>query len=294
MWKRRFVLCAPEGDGSSGGGGEGQGGTSGGGEGAPAGAEGNGAAAGGDAASLLAQGAQQGVAAGDFIPEKFRVNKEDGSFDLEASSRKLAESYGNLEKHRGTDEVRPATAEEYQVQVPDALKDMFDPKNDAGTKEFLAKAHEAGFTQKQIDLAMSTWFDMAPKLLQGSAALDQTQATETLKKAWTNDGDFNRNVANAFRATAAAVERAGLSMDEVEKAGLGNNPTFLRLMSALGHEFQEDSTPGTFEMRATPQDDVETMMRSEAYTDPHHKDHARVSAAVRGFFERKHGTAPVG
>ena len=290
MWKLRFVLCAPEGEGSSGGGGEGQGGTNGGGEGGADGAAG----AGGDASSLLAKGGEQGAAPGDFIPEAFRVNKEDGSFDLEASSRKLAEGYGTLEKNGPAVEGLPASADEYQVQVPEALKDTFDPKNDAGTKEFLTKAHEAGFTQKQIDLAMSTWFDMAPKLLQGSAALDQTQASETLKKAWTNDGDFNRNVANAFRATSAAVERAGLSMDEVEKAGLGNNPTFLRLMAALGHEFQEDSTPGKFEMRATSQDDIETMMRSEAYTDSHHKDHTRVSAAVRGFFERKHGTAPVG
>ncbi|WP_443701018.1 hypothetical protein [Pseudomonas sp.] len=53
----------------------------------------------------------------DFIPEKYRVVKEDGSLDLDQSSRKLAESYKHLETRLGSGDVPPKTADEYAVKL---------------------------------------------------------------------------------------------------------------------------------------------------------------------------------
>lgn len=308
MWIRRFVLCAPEGDGSGAGGGGGQGGASGGSDaaGAATAADSGGAtpaasgAAGAGAqptaadkpsggGSILSQGDQGSAASpSDWLPEKFRVTKEDGALDVEASSRKLAEAYGHAEKRLGSGDAPPAAATDYTVTVPDTLKETFDPKTDEGTKAFLAKAHEAGFTQKQIDVAMNSWFELAPQLVNGAAALTEQQAGEALRKVWTSEGEFKKGAVNAYRATAAAVERSGVSMDEVERSGLANNPTFIRLMASLGHEFAEDKRPGGMQM--VSEQDVDTMMASEAYTNPKHIDHERVSKAVRAHFERKYGT----
>lgn len=51
----------------------------------------------GDGTSLLSTGAQnQPGDEGDFIPEKYRTNGEDGKFNLLDSSRKLADAYSHL------------------------------------------------------------------------------------------------------------------------------------------------------------------------------------------------------
>lgn len=240
---------------------------------------------------MLAAGAAAGAAAGqvDFIPEKYRVNKEDGSFDLEASSRKLADAYSSAEKRIGSGDIRPATAEEYQVAVPDAFKETWKPEEDASFKDFRAKAFDAGLTQKQLDLVMGQYFEMAPKLVAGAGLLDAQGAEAELKKTWATEADFKRNVTNAYTAASAIAERAGVKLDDImAPTALGNNPMFLKLMAAIGPEFKEDRVPGGHQMGSS--EDVESMMRSEAYTNPRHADHAKVSAKVKAYFDRKAGT----
>lgn len=257
------------------------------------GAAGDGGAAGaaGAPGSVLAAGAAgaaEGAAGTDFIPEKLRVVKEDGSLDLDASSRKLAEAYGSLEKRFGSGEAPPKDASEYKITVPDALKEAFDPVTDEGMKGFLAGAHAAGLNQAQVDFVMGKYFEMAPQLAAGAAQYDTTTATAELKKTWATDADFNRNVRNAYVGTNAAAQKAGLDVAEIMNGPLGNNPQFLRLMAALGPEFQED--PGAGGASMITQDDINSLLSSEAYSNPRHPDHAKVSAKIRAYFERKHGT----
>jgi hypothetical protein len=238
--------------------------------------------------SILANGAGDITpSANDFIPEKLRVIKEDGSFDLEASSRKVAEAYGNLEKRFGAGDVPPKEASEYKVTVPDALKEAFDPATDEGTQDFLSKAHAAGFTQAQIDLVMDRYFDMAPKLVAGALQHDVATATAELQKTWTTDADLKRNVKNAYIGANAAAQKAGLDINAVMSSGLENNPTFLRLMAALGPEFQED--PGAGNATMVNEEDINSLMASEAYTNQRHADHAKVSKKIATYFERKYG-----
>jgi len=255
-----------------------------------AGTGGEGAAAGAGASVLAAGAAGAGVGnqPTEFIPEKYRVSKEDGTFDLEASSRKLAEAYGHAEKRIGAGDVPPKTAEEYAVTVPDAFKEAFDPKNDEGFKTFAGKMHGLNLTQAQLDGVMESYFELAPKLVAGAQVLDANAATEELKKTWATDADFSRNVRNAFVGTSAIAQKAGLSVEEIMASPLGNDPKFLRLMAAIGPEFAEDTPPGGSGQIST--EDIDGLMRSEAYTNPKHADHAKVSAKIKAYFDRKHGT----
>lgn len=289
FWRNRHVFMDQAGDGASGGGGGAAG------EGGGAGAQGGGGASGGAGAgaagtvlSAGAAGAGEGGAATDYIPEKYRVNKEDGSFDLEASARKLSEAYGNAEKRIGSGDIPPKEAKEYQVTVPDALKEVFDPGKDEGMQAFLTGAHEAGLTQKQLDFVMGKYFELAPQLAAGAAQYDTNTCTEELKQTWATDADFKRNVRNAYVATEAIGQKAGIAVDDILAGPLGNNPQFLKLMAAIGPEFAEDAPPGGQQMAS--QEDVQSLMQSEAYTNPKHPDHAKVSEKIRKYYERKHGT----
>jgi len=283
----------------------GDGGGSGAGGGAAAGAADGGAAAGagaggeggtGDAgaaaaASVLATGANGGAAEGDqpFIPEKYQVKKDDGTLDLEASSRKLAEAYGHAEKRIGSGDVRPKTAEEYAVTVPEAFKDAFKPEEDQGFQDFRAKAFEAGMTQKQLDLVMDRYFEMAPQLVAAAGIIDANACKAELEKAWATPATFNRNVGMAFSATTALAGKAGIDVQQIMSGPLGNNPQFLQLMAVLGPELAEDKNPNN-EGNIMSGDEIETLMNSEAYTNPGHKDHARVSEKVRSYYQKKFGT----
>lgn len=300
MWIRGLmqrVMQEAGPDGGAGGGGTGADGSAGS-DGAPA--AGGDAADAGSASAAPAAGSllKQGEGAADplpqeFIPEKYRVTKEGGDFDLEASARKLADAHGHLEKRLGTGDVPPKEAAEYKVAAPETMAD-YKAAEDPAMQSFLADAHKAGLTQAQLDVVMKHHFEGAQKMAQGFQALDQQQATEQLQKVWgKSDAEFKRHAGLAHSGAAAAAERAGVTMEEIEQAGLGNNPTFLRLMSAIGSEFQEDAGPGKTSFRAFGEEDVQQLMLSDAYKNPRHPDHASVSERVKGYFERKHGKEAV-
>lgn len=244
-------------------------------------------------ASLLATGAGEPQASPtEFIPEKYRVSKDDGTFDLEASSRKMGEAYSALEKRLGTGDAPPKTVADYTVTVPDALKDVFDPATDEGLQDFKSKAHAAGMTQAQLDLVMSQYFEMAPKLAAGAAQYDVNTAKAELQKVWNNEADFNRGVRNAYQGAEVAAKKAGLDINEIMASPIASNPTFLRMMAAIGPEFQED--PGTGGATAISATSIDEVMRSPAYMDPKHPDHAKVSKQVSDYYARKHGTHAAG
>src|SRR5690606_2632444 len=108
-------------------------------------------------------------------------------------------------------------------------------------------------------------------LVAGATMLDTDGARAELQKAWATEAEFNRNIGNAFTAASAIAEKAGIPIDEIMvPTALGNNPTFLRLMAAIGPEFKEDRVPGDTTM--VTQEDINALMVSEAYTNPKHAD----------------------
>lgn len=289
---RKFVLM--DGTPGAGGGGAPSGGAGGSGDGgAPAGGDG-GAAGGGQPAggadaggegnpSLLANAMANQTP--DFIPEKFRVMTGD-KLDIEASARKLAESYAGLEKRVGSGDIPPKTAEEYTVNVPEAMKEHW--QQDERFKNFQAEAHKAGLNQAQFQFMMDTYFRIAPELAQGGVVASAQEAEQALRGVWKTDDEYKANMNDAVTAFKAFADPADL--DRIDE--LGNNELALRILSKVAKEMKE---PGGIppDAGASGTDDIQSILRSPAYLDPKHADHKATAEKVRKYYEKVHGTEAV-
>lgn len=275
---------AGEGGGSGAGatGGDAGAGAAGGGQGGAGAGDGTGSvsAGQGDSGTALAQAGAQGQT--PSIPEKYQVKKADGSLDVEASSLKLAEAYGNLEKRIGTGDLPPKTAEEYTIAVPDAVKDVWDPKADPLFGEFTKEAHAAGLTQKQMDLVMGKYFELAPQLVEGGQQLTAEACVADLKQEWKTDEQYKAEVGKAYKAAQAFGDKDA----EAIVKDYGNDPRIIRLLARVGAELGEDRSINPGGTLPAGQS-VESLMMSEAYTNPKHADHARVSAQVQAYFDNQ-------
>lgn len=299
IWRNRHPLMDAAGDG---------GGGAGGGAAASGGADGGGAAGGGSAlAAGAAAGGDGGAAAGgtgadsggaasfDWLPEKYRVNGADGALDLTASAQKLAGGYGELSKRMVDGGAPPAAATDYQVTVPDQFKEAVgDLGNDKLFTQFRSDMHALGLSQKQFDGVMAKYFEVVPGLAAGAQQYTADSATADLRKDWADDATFQKNVGLAFRAGSAAAKAANMSFDDLEKAGLANNPTFIKIMAALGPEFAEDTPAGSGNGAGfMSEDDVKKLLISEANTNPKHPDHKATRARIDAFYNRKYGNTPI-
>src|SRR6185369_3167845 len=203
FWRIFYVRMAEADAGEGGGSGGASASAAGDGSDAGAGGEGSGQSSGNDAGTALAQAGTEGQGQAVAIPEKYQVKKADGTLDVEASSLKLAEAYGNLEKRIGTGDLPPKTAEEYQIAVPDAVKDQWDPKTDPLMGDFLKDAHAAGMTQKQMDMVMGKYFELAPQLVEGARQLSADSCVAELKTEWKTDEQYKGEVSKAYKAALA-------------------------------------------------------------------------------------------
>jgi hypothetical protein len=236
-----------------------------------------------DPTSILAAGKPPEPAPNEWIPEKFRVLNGE-ALDVEASAKKLAESYAGLEKRVGSGDVPPKTSDEYAVTVPEQFKEVW--AEDDRFKAFRTAAHAEGFTQKQFDFAVGKYFEMVPDLVGGAAELDQTAAVEELRKTWKTDAEYSANVKDAYKAFAQFADPQDLAkMNEI-----GNNPVVLRMLAKIGKELGEG--PGIpNDAGSTAADDIQTVLRSDAYLNAKHPDHKATSAKVQAYYAKKHGTA---
>lgn len=231
----------------------------------------------GGAATVLqtAAGAEKGV------PEKFQVKKEDGTLDYEATLAKLTESYSAAEKRIGSGDVPPKAVGDYKITVPEALKDAWNPGEDTQLAGFLEKAHAAGYTQKQIDLAIEQYGQIAPGLVQGAMALDADACIAELKTEWKTDADYEKN---ASMAVAGLRAYAGDDAQDL-MSRYGNDPKFIRMLAKIGAETGEDgSTPAT---NLPSQESIQELLASEAYRNPGDPQHAAVSAKVKAYYDAK-------
>jgi hypothetical protein len=298
---------APAGDGTgsgdgagSGGGGQGEGGGAGTGAGEGAGGAAAGQGGAGDGAgSLLQQGAgKEGSAAPDYIPEKFRVAKDDGTLDLDASARKLAGSYAELEKTRPTGQV-PKTPEEYKVEAPKDADGKpvegiaFDEfVADPMFKDFAAAAHAKGLTNDQLQFVTEHYLTkIAPGMIESMAAASMADAREALGKLWGDDQTLTQNLTLANRAVR------GFGADGDVPGGLdrlmsryGNDPDFLAFAASVGKEMQEDAAVNA---DGASGDDwegkVSALRANPAYTDANHVDHAKVVGQIQALYEKRYG-----
>jgi hypothetical protein len=200
-------------------------------------------------ASVLSGGAAQSPWS---APEKYLVKGEDGSPNWEATARKIDEGRSHLEKRFGSGDVPPADIAGYKLAVPEQYAEVlqgWDPSADTKLQAFLGDAHKVGFTQPQVDLVLREFGRVTADMKtagQGPSPEQQAEQVATqLREVWKDDAEFDKNVGFAYKAANALAAKAGLSYDDIEAAGLGNNPAFLRIAAALGPEMGEDSPVGT-------------------------------------------------
>lgn len=185
--------------------------------------------------SVLAAGADTAT---DYIPEKYRTNKEDGTLDLEASSRKVAEAYKHLETRLGSGDVPPKTADEYTVKVEGVEGFDWDEfKKDEGTQSFLKGAHAKGLNNDQVQYVIGEYLKAAPGLIGGAAQLTQQDCTAALKAAWGDDQAIRTNVTASYRAAEAFASQGDAPGNfNALMAKYGNDPDFIAFTANIGKE----------------------------------------------------------
>lgn len=237
--------------------------------------------------SLLSTGADE-PGANDWIPEKYRVMGEGGILDIEGSARKLADAYSHLEKRMGSGDTPPKTADEYapKVEVEGFKWDEF--KADPRMQSFMKSAHAKGITNDQMGFILGEYAQLAPELVNGAAALDSEAATTQLREVWKTDAEFNKNIGLAFRAFNSLTDEGDRGrIDEI-----GNNPMVIRMLAKIGAEMQEDAPAGA-DSNPAEQQTIRDLMKSEAYMNPKHTDHERVSATVKAYYLKRYGDQTV-
>lgn len=157
----------------------------------------------------------------------------------------------------GSGDVPPADVAGYKVAAPeqyaDVLKD-WNPGEDQALQSFLANAHKAGMTQKQVDLVIGE-FGRVMSQIQGQgqgqapdpeAALQQQieQAAAQLREVWKDEAEFERNLSTWNATGQKLAAKLGVDFEEFDKA-LGNNAMFGRLAVMLAKEMGEDVPQGT-------------------------------------------------
>jgi len=191
------------------------------------------------------------------IPEKYRVVKEDGSVDIEASTTKLAAGYGELSKRFGAGDVPPADVAGYKINIPEQLQDAvkgWDTAGDEKLQAFLGEAHKSGMTQGQLDLVIGQYLNVIGTHQPVLTPQQQAEKTaQELSKVWKDDAEFDKNVGAAYKAGNVLAAKLGVPFKEFNKE-LGNNPMFLRLAAALAPEMTEDTPHGTDSTAGTGQD----------------------------------------
>lgn len=131
---------------------------------------------------------------------------------------------------------RPQTADDYQIQIPEDLGEIF-------TKERVAEArkiaHQLGVSQKQFDGYMKFEMERTARFLADEeAAVEKAkqEADATLRKDFGGAYDQRMHVANRLiEESFAGKEEAKLAF--LEK--FGNDPDFIRFSSVVGARLVE-------------------------------------------------------
>lgn len=224
------------------------------------------------------------VEAPAWLPEKYRV-MTDGKLDLEASGKKMNDGLAAAVKRIGTGDLPPETPDAYKFTPPEEYKDVqLDPEMASSFRE---RAHKAGLTQSQYDFVMSEYFGVVPSVLNAAAGLSADEARAELSKVWSTPAELQGNMTAAERAVSLMPGE----LQEQIRTKYGTDPLFWQFAAQFGKEAREDR-PAAPAGGQSPVTDTDALMRTEAYRNPKHPDHAKVSAQVNEAFNKRYGTQP--
>ena len=225
------------------------------------------------------------------FPNKFLVKNEDGTVNTEASNRKLLDAYNHLSKKMGeTGGVVPDSADDYKIDfdaqsmgLPEGITpDLV--KKDADFTEFTKAAHEAGFTNEQINLVAKSYLNVVQSVLDRRDENDIAACNKALSETYTTPGEKDIAIRNAQRAFAKfAPEQYRGNIDDI-----GNNPIVIGILANVGALLSEDS-PANNRQPSESRETITALMKSDAYMDPKHPDHDRVYRQVSEYYRQAYG-----
>jgi hypothetical protein len=223
------------------------------------------------------------------IPEKFKVVRQDGTIDHEATLAKTLGSYTHLEKRFGSGDIPPENETGYKLDYsafPEGVK-----MNPEGEKALLKSLHASGMTNKQVQTVINKYGEVIKQGLE----LQKTQEAERVKTtltevatelatAWGENNDTNIKAAvRGFNHLADEADKA-----EIAKIGVDGKVTyklFMKFLSKVGAGITED-TQVLNAQGAAHSNTRDELMRSDAYLDENHKDHASTVAKVTAIYKQ--------
>lgn len=251
--------------------------------------------------SALASGAAAAAAPAAAAPaasEEFKfadkvIVKNGEAIDWEATARKSEQGRQHLETRLGAGDAPPASAAEYKVNVPEALKDKVNAEELAKAPDFqafLGKLHAAKAPQAFVDIAVAELLERGVAIHAEKAVMDEAECVATLRQAegWKTEGEYKAQIGAAFRAAKAY---AGANFDSFLKE-YGNDPMVLQVLAAVGKELAEDRQAGA-DANPAAGAKLDELMSSPAYLNENNPQHASVKAQVEALQAKVSGTAPV-
>jgi hypothetical protein len=229
--------------------------------------------------------------ASSSLQEKFHVKTADGKLDEAASIAQTAEGLCRArEAARSTENCRrrapPSTrSQRLRIIEPAAFEGFL---KDPATVAALDGMHKLGLNNTQVDAVMQMYLESARQLAAGGPALSAEDTITELRKEWKTEAELSKNIGAARHAATALGTRVGLDFAAIEAAGLANNPTFIRMMTALAPELGEDRAPSG---SALPANDLDSLVKSKAYMDPNDPNHKAVKEKVAQHFASLPGGA---
>ncbi|WP_284082621.1 hypothetical protein [Acinetobacter nosocomialis] len=171
-----------------------------------------------------------------------------------------------------------ATPDDYSVEIEGFNFDEFKAIDE--NKEFLKEAHEAGLSNEQLGFVLNKYNQIIPEVMAQMGQMQTETCKETLQKEW--GAETQANIGLAIKAAQAA----GLSGEEIQNPTIGNNPTVIKLLAHFGKQLSEDVPPQNTQQSSG--EDVQELMRSEAYSNASHPDHKRVTEQVNRWYAKQY------
>lgn len=224
------------------------------------------------------------------VPDKFKVTKQDGTIDHEATLQKALGGYTYLEKRFGTGDVPPENEAGYKLDYsafPEGVK--ISPE---GEKAFLKSMHSAGLTNKQVQAVVNKYGEVIKAGQELMKQQETGRAQETLKgvadelaQVWGANNDANIKAASrGFNHLADEADRK-----DIAKIGVDARVTYRILMKVLakvGAGITEDTQINADS--AGIDASLEELKNSKAYTDENDPQHKATVAKVTALYQRRY------
>jgi hypothetical protein len=176
----------------------------------------------------------------------------------------------------------PESADGYEVNVEGFNYDEFKaiPEN----QEFIERAHKAGLNNDAFNFLLGEYSQLLPALMQQTQHLDNEACISAMTETW--GGETQANFGFAQAAANNAIQNGILSPEEVNSPEFGNNPLVLKMAAYFGKQLPEDTPPKNTQQSGA--EDIQSLMKSEAYLNTSHPDHQRVFAKVESFYQKQY------